>query len=146
MDDEPRLTRQPRQPLGEHPVQSFLADPDRRVRPDHRHRGVGRYVLGWDGDHVPETEIGRIGTDQVEGAAVDVDGPHRRTGCSLGEDEGDHPRTTTEVDEDTVGRRGRDGLEKEGRAAIEPPVTEDTAVGRHGESEVTDVDPDPARR
>ena len=58
-------------------VQHGLAHPDRRVGPDARRTARRRDVVGLDGAHVGQAEVGCRAAHQVQRAPVDVDAPTR---------------------------------------------------------------------
>ena len=131
---------EPVQPGREQRVQRRLADADRRVRPDEVDREVIGHRVRVDGRDVGEPGRGGVPATEVEGPAVDIDGPHRCGGGTRGERAGDRAVPAPEVDERAAGARRRALEEEVLGARVDALAREHAAVGGEGERDVGQVE------
>ena len=123
-------------------VQSLLADPDRRIRPDRGEAEVGRDVVGMSHDDVGDPVALGVAGAELAGATVDVDGPHRGVRGTSSHRQCDGPGPTPEVEKSAAGSEGERRPQQHRRGRVEMTVGEHPAIGLHREGGVGEGDVD----
>ena len=132
-DDEPgvRALVQSGDPALEHAVEFVLADTDRGVRADGPEGDVLGNIIGGHSVDIREAEVLRVAADEIEGALVDIDSPHR--GVWRRECQRDRYRSpaASEVEEVAAGGRRRRVAQQHSGARIQSIRAEHSAGRRH---------------